>query len=52
MYFSLTDVLRAEHEAIVSMLAETPANDVIGKLKGIVEFTNKLIDAEKAKEGS
>jgi len=52
MYFNLTDILKAEHEAIKSMMTGEQTDAVVlDRIKGIINFTDGLMNAEKEKEG-
>ena len=52
MYFNLADILKAEHEAIKATLISEQTDDVtVDRIKGIVEFVDGLMNAEKEKEG-
>ena len=51
MYFNLTDILKAEHEAIKATLISEQTDDVtVDRIKGIIEFVDGLMNADKEKE--
>ena len=48
MYFNLSDILKAEHEAIKTTLISEQTDDVtVDRIKGIVEFVDSLMNGAK-----
>ena len=54
MYFSESDVMRAEHEAIKTAINDADddySGKMIDTIRGVIKFTDALIAAQKEKEG-
>lgn len=55
MYFSESDIMRAEHEAIKAAINDADddySGMMMDTIRGIIKFTDALIAAQKEKEGS
>lgn len=55
MYFDLTDILKAEHEAIKAAIPDADedySGQMMDIIRGIIKFADALIASQEEKEGS